>query len=112
MIYFITARSLGLVKIGYAEKAQERFHAIQSHCPVALTLERVRAGGQKEEAVLHALFADIRERGEWFRITPELEVYMSGLAEHIWKHRGWQHAARRELAASASRKRPDTEQAA
>lgn len=87
MIYFITARSLGLVKIGYADKAQERFHTIQSHSPVALILERVREGGPKEECALHTLFADVRERGEWFRITPELDAYMAGLPEHIWRHR-------------------------
>ncbi len=107
MIYFITARGIGLVKIGYATKPQERFHTISVHSPVDVLLERVCPGELRVEADLQGRFASARVRGEWFTITPEIEAFMDGMPRHEWKHRGWHHAARRaELAASASRNRP------
>ena len=122
MIYFITAREMGMVKIGCADDPQARFHTVQVSCPFDLRLERVCKGGLSGEARLHAQFADIRIRGEWFTITAELETLMQSLPEHQWKHRGWQHAARRlakaelssleELASGASRKRPEQDVAA
>lgn len=109
MIYFVTARELGLVKIGYAAKPQERFHTIQAHSPVALNLERVRDGDLVVEAALHRQFQAERVRGEWFRMTPEIEAYMNTVPAHQWRHRGWQHSARRLAATSASRKRLEQE---
>ncbi len=95
MIYFVTARELGAVKIGFAEKPQERFHTIQSHSPVTLNLERVMVGSREDEAGLHSRFAAHRTRGEWFSLTPEIEALMAGLPTHEWKPRGWHHAAKR-----------------
>ena len=100
-VYFITSRDLGMVKIGYAKNAQERFHLVQVHCPVELKLERVLEGSLEKEAELHERFADCRRRGEWFEITPALDAFMATLPKHQWRHRGWQHAARRAEAVCA-----------
>lgn len=56
MIYFITARAVGLVKIGHARNPQTRFVSIQTHSPVSLSLERVTEGGLNEERALHEAF--------------------------------------------------------
>jgi hypothetical protein len=95
VIYFITARDVGRVKIGHAANPQARIVAVQTHSPVPLELERVCDGGLREEADLHALFASARVRGEWFTLTPEIETHMATLPRHQWRHRGWHHAARR-----------------
>lgn len=103
MIYFVTARELGMVKIGHAHNPQERFHTIQVSCPVPLKLERVAEGGIEIERELQASFSANRVRGEWFSITSELEQYMATLPEHQWKSRGWHHAARRDELAAAGK---------
>jgi tRNA isopentenyl-2-thiomethyl-A-37 hydroxylase MiaE len=95
MIYFVTAREVGRVKIGYAKEPQARFVSIQTHSPVTLVLERVCEGNAEEEARLHERFAADRVRGEWFVITPEIERFLESLPRHEWKGRGWHHAARR-----------------
>lgn len=100
MIYFITCREVGCVKIGRAANPQERAHSAQVGCPLDLTLERVCEGGKEDEAALHARFASARHRGEWFTITPEIEAHMATLPRHVWRHRGCQHEARRAAAAA------------
>ena len=94
-VYFITAREVNRVKIGYAKNPQARTVSIQTHSPVPLTLECVSDGGLDEEARLHERFASARVRGEWFTITPEIESHMATLPRFEWKHRGWHHAANR-----------------
>jgi hypothetical protein len=103
MIYFVTARSVGLVKIGYARRPQERFTAIKSHSPVAIDLERVAEGGQAEEIALHERFAASRQHGEWFLLGEDVEQFMQTLPKHEWRHRGWHHAAHRAEKANAAR---------
>lgn len=73
-VYLITARSVGLVKIGYTEVAvTSRFHQINSHSPVEVVLEGEVDGGREAERSLHDLFAEYRIRGEWFTLCPEIE---------------------------------------
>ena len=102
MIYFVTARDLGVVKIGFAQKPQERFHTIQSHSPISLNLERVMVGSIEDEAELHSRFAAHRMRGEWFSLAPEIEALMASLPGHEWKSRGWHHAAKRAAQGAAA----------
>lgn len=79
MIYFVTAREVGRVKIGFSENPRARFSKICSDSPFPLALERVCEGDEVEESDLHALFESARLQGEWFRITPEIEAHMATL---------------------------------
>lgn len=83
MIYCITARDLGLVKIGFSENPFVRFSKMQSDSPVALRIERVVAGGVADEQALHRDYAEHRVRGEWFAITPGIEAWMAKLPAAI-----------------------------
>lgn len=78
-VYLISSREMGLVKIGRATDVSRRFQALQTGCPKPLILECQFDGGKAEEKDLHARFAEHRERGEWFRICPEIETF---IAEH------------------------------
>lgn len=103
MIYFITARDVGRVKIGYTQcDVQQRFHVIQAHSPVPLALECVCDGHSKEEGQLHSQFSAAHVRGEWFDLSPEIEAHMAGLERYEWRHRGWHHAVRRAQRAEAA----------
>jgi len=75
-VYFITCRALGAVKIGCAEEPWNRLGNLQAGCPLELKLEATMKGSFQEERQFHEKFAAIRMRGEWFRITPEIEALM------------------------------------
>lgn len=60
------------VKIGKAADPKRRLKMLQSGCADKLEIVGVLAGGRPLEAELHKLFADSRQRGEWFELTPKL----------------------------------------
>lgn len=72
-VYFITAREVGMVKIGCAYDPHRRLAYLQTCSPVELALEALLPGAYPEEHEYHARFAAGRVRGEWFTITPEIE---------------------------------------
>lgn len=76
-VYFITAREVGMVKIGCAYDPHRRLSYMQTACPVELTLEALIPGAYREERQYHAQFAPHRVRGEWFKITPEIEALIA-----------------------------------
>lgn len=71
-VYFIEAAELGLVKIGYATNVKRRFAVLQTASPVELRLLNAIASDRAGERVIHARFAHLRRRGEWFRSSGEL----------------------------------------
>jgi hypothetical protein len=71
-VYFIRARELDMVKIGYSFNPIHRFNHLRTMSPVELTLEGAIPGDRAKEAELHKRFKLARVRGEWFRLTPEL----------------------------------------
>lgn len=83
MIYCITAREIGLVKIGFSENPFSRFAKLQSDSPVALRIERMTNGEVHEERALHRRYAAERVRGEWFTLTPDIEAWMASLPAAI-----------------------------
>lgn len=61
------------VKIGYAKNVQRRFWDLQCASPLPLNLVAKCRGGLDLEKAFHKRFSKSRERGEWFRLTPDLE---------------------------------------
>lgn len=80
-VYFIEAEGTGMVKIGVANCPYGRMKSLEGACPVPLRLlgsvETDKHGALEKE--LHGRFASLRERGEWFRSSPEIIAY---IAEH------------------------------
>lgn len=81
MIYFITAREIGRVKIGFSDNPRARLGKMRVDCPLPLELERVCAGSEVDEADLHARFSAYRMNGEWFTLSLEIERFMRTLDE-------------------------------
>lgn len=79
MIYFVTARDVGRVKIGFSENPRARFSKICSDSPLKLALERVCEGDECAEAALHHMFRQFHVHGEWFALAPEVEAHMGTL---------------------------------
>jgi hypothetical protein len=73
-VYFICARELDLVKIGYAYNPLNRFNHLRTFSPVELTLEGAIPGGYGKEREFHKRFALARVRGEWFKLSPNLQA--------------------------------------
>lgn len=72
MIYFIQQGKTKLVKIGYTdsyETLEDRIKLLQTGNPYELKVIGTVAGDTHTEKLLHALFHDNRERGEWFKLT-------------------------------------------
>jgi len=88
-VYFITARCLGLGKIGFAKNPWNRLLKMQVDSPVALSLERAFDGGLDHERELHRQFACDRVRGEWFNISPELGAFMATQPAYVHPMRGY-----------------------
>jgi hypothetical protein len=73
-VYFITARETGTVKIGCARDPKDRLAKLQTASPAKLVLEATIFGSHETEIQLHARFAEQRVRGEWFKLTDEIEA--------------------------------------
>lgn len=80
-VYFIKAASLGLVKIGSADKPIERYRNLQTGSPVELRLTAFIDGNATEERALHRRFEDYRRHGEWFSCDGELEEFINSLPQ-------------------------------
>ena len=79
MIYFIRDTATCNIKIGYSSNPRARLSQVQTHCPGAIELLAVEAGGPERERELHATFADARARGEWFYPTAPLLDHIAAL---------------------------------
>lgn len=79
MIYFITAREVNRVKIGFSDAPRIRFMKMRTDSPMPLALERVCEGDMGLERDLHQRFASDRRNGEWFDISPAIETFMASL---------------------------------
>lgn len=78
MVYFIEAVGAGLVKIGFTDgNPEDRLKQLQTGCPHALRLRAAMHGDLNREKAMHQQFAHLRESGEWFRLTLEVEAYIA-----------------------------------
>lgn len=79
-IYFIRAISGGPVKIGIATNPWKRLDALQDGSPEVLEILHYFHGAElADEKSLHARFAHLNYRGEWFHPAPELLAYIESL---------------------------------
>ena len=82
MIYFITARQIGRVKIGYSSDPERRLKQFQDNCPPApLALEAVCEGDLAFEKELHRIFGFVRKHGEWFELDASIEAAIQFLRD-------------------------------
>lgn len=68
-VYCIRAGLSGPVKLGHGHDPEKRLADLQVAHWEELFLIRVWKGGEAEERTLHARFADLRLRGEWFSFS-------------------------------------------
>ncbi len=69
-VYFAQREADGLIKIGWSRSVKLRMSAIRAKVIGAVPGERA------EEKVVHAKFAHLRVKGEWFRPGEELLEYI------------------------------------
>jgi len=75
MIYFLLAREIGLVKIGFTDgRLDARIAEIKTSCPHKLELLKTGEGSRDREADLHERYSDARKHGEWFDYAEMLEI--------------------------------------
>jgi hypothetical protein len=103
VVYVISCRRLGLLKIGVAEDARKRLRELQVGSPLELTLADTRPYAERGDAVavceeLYRCFTGRRDRGGWYRLTLE-EV------RHGFGRRATVEAPERARADEAARER-------
>lgn len=73
VVYFATARAVGMVRIGMTRHWPERMQCLRSWSPVELTVEATTAGGPLVERWLHLRHWADRTHSDWFRLSPAIE---------------------------------------
>lgn len=68
------------VKIGFTECPAARYQQVAQGIPEPLIVHLVARGTRKDEARFHRIFAAHRTRGEWFRNSGELTIWLARLA--------------------------------
>jgi hypothetical protein len=74
-VYFLGCR--GFIKIGTAACAKSRHRAVQTVSPFEVRLLCAVPGNAELERSLHSKFWHLRERGEWFRESSDLNDYIA-----------------------------------
>lgn len=76
-VYFVASRDR--IKIGRATDPSQRFSGLQVAHAEALSLVLTIPAHAALETAIHERFAHLRERGEWFRVAPELLTYIEAV---------------------------------
>jgi hypothetical protein len=72
-VYVITARDVGMAKIGYSNAPKRRLALLQTGSPAKLILEAVIPASRENEKQLHEAFSKSRGHCEWFKINADME---------------------------------------
>ncbi len=77
-VYFIRAVTTHRVKIGFTElDPVSRLATLQIGSPEKLELIGSLAGSMADERAIHKQFANQRQSGEWFTLSPEIQQFIS-----------------------------------
>lgn len=80
VVYFLQAEGIPFVKIGHSTiSATRRMANLQTGCPMPLKVLADCPGDIETEQRIHHRFSHLRERGEWFRLEPELQDFIDRL---------------------------------
>lgn len=77
-IYFIAMGS-EYVKIGFSKNCRKRKFDLQVASPLPLETIFIQQARRSDEVRLHKRFSKLKSHGEWFKATPELMAFISGL---------------------------------
>jgi hypothetical protein len=69
-VYFLECGDF--IKIGWSQNARMRINGLQNSLPFEIRVLCISYGDVKLEKALHAKFAHLRHRGEWFRKSAEI----------------------------------------
>jgi len=75
MIYFLEAKGLDLIKIGFALNVDQRVESLQTASPVSLELIKVLEGDMGIERQIHLYFRESHSRREWFVATDRIRKF-------------------------------------
>lgn len=78
-VYFLSCH--GFIKIGTATCARSRHRAVQTVSPFEVRLLCAIPGNAELERSLHRKFWYLHERGEWFRVSSDLNAYIAECRE-------------------------------
>ena len=80
MIYFIQREddNRSPVKIGYSFRPRQRLEGIQTCSPYQLIILATADMPRETETIIHEQFKESRMSGEWFKWTPELQIFIDG----------------------------------
>ena len=87
-IYFIEAIGQDRIKIGKPRDPKNRLRQLQTGNAFKLQLLGVIVDKASRESELHALFAQDRIQGEWFRDTARLRSYVKDFARPYGSEEG------------------------
>ena len=76
MIYFIEAKEVGRVKIGWTNNLKGRLEALQTASPCRLEITLLLSGDMKRERELHEQFKEHRLHGEWFNVSLAITAFI------------------------------------
>ena len=80
LVYFITREDhAGAIKIGWSGDLKKRLQDLQAGRARAAALMATARGGLFLEQMLHTVFARDALRGEWFRRSRTLEMFVESL---------------------------------
>ena len=80
-VYFIRINGRGPVKIGFAIAVKKRISQLSVGTHKKPVLIASMMGTQKTEKKLHAKYEKLRIKGEWFRYTGDLKVFIESLPD-------------------------------
>lgn len=80
IIYFIEACGADCVKIGITNTTVScRIASLQTGCPFPLKQIGSRPGTRQQEFNIHRQFSEHHIHGEWFRLTPEIQQFITAI---------------------------------